>query len=45
MYPIYQLKGNASGSLNLLCLGLEKKIKCYNKYFINEYIFHIKNYG
>jgi hypothetical protein len=30
---------NASGSLNLLCLGLERKVKCYN-----GYIFHTKKY-
>jgi hypothetical protein len=30
---------NASGSLNLLCLGLERIVKCYN-----GYIFHTKKY-
>ena len=41
---IYQLGGDASGSLNLLCLGPERKVKCYNKYFINRYFFHTKEY-
>jgi len=37
--------GNASGSLNLLCLDPERKVKYYNMYFINGYVFHIKDYG
>ena len=45
MYRVYQLGGNASDSLNLLCLGLERKVKCYNEYFINEYVLHTENYG
>jgi hypothetical protein len=45
MYRVYQLGGNASDSLNLLCLGLERKVNCYNGYFINEYILHTEEYG
>ena len=45
MYCVYQLKRNTSDSLNLLCLGLERNLKCYNGYFINEYVLHTKDYG
>ena len=45
MYQIYQLRGNANNSLNLLCLVPERKVKCYNEYFINRYVFHTKEYG
>jgi hypothetical protein len=50
MYRVYQLRENAngsfaSGSLNLLCLDLERKVKCYKGYFFNGYVFHIKEYG
>jgi len=23
----------------------ERKVKCYNRYFINEHVFHTKKYG
>jgi hypothetical protein len=26
-------------------LGLERKVKCYNEYFINEYVLHTEKYG
>ena len=39
------MEWNANDSLNLLCLGLEIKVKCYDKYFINKYVFHIEEYG
>jgi hypothetical protein len=45
LYEAYQLGENASGSLNLLCLGLKRNVKCYNKYFINGYVFHTEEYG
>jgi hypothetical protein len=45
MYWVYQLRGNASYSLNLLYLGLKRKVKCYNRYFINEYVFYTEKYG
>jgi hypothetical protein len=37
--------GNASVTLNLPCLRPERKVKWYNEYFINGYVFHIKEYG
>jgi len=45
MFQVYQMRGNASGSLNLICLGPERKVKCYNEYFINGYTFHTKEYS
>jgi hypothetical protein len=44
-YQVYQIEGNASDSLNLPCLDPEIKIKCYNRYFINEYIFYTEKCG
>jgi hypothetical protein len=37
--------GGATISLSLLCLGPERKVKCYNGYFINGYVFHTEEYG
>jgi len=31
--------------LSSLSLGPERKVKCYNKYFVNGYVFHTKEYG
>jgi hypothetical protein len=45
MYQIYQFGGNANVTLNLLCLGTKKKVKCYNRYFINGHGFHTEKYG
>jgi len=45
MYRVYQLRRDASDSLNLLFFGLERKVKCYNEYFINGFVFHIKEYS
>jgi hypothetical protein len=36
---------SASKSLSSLRLGLERKVKCYNGYFVNGYIFHTEEYG
>jgi hypothetical protein len=36
---------NAAISLSLLSLGAERKVKCYNGYFVNGYIFHTEEYG
>ena len=36
--------GSSVISLSLLSLGLERKVKCYNGYFVNGYFFHIKEY-
>jgi hypothetical protein len=44
MYQVYQLGWNASVTLNLLSLGPERKVKCYNRYFINGHVFHSEEY-
>ena len=36
--------GNVSVTLSLISLGPKRKVKCYNKYFVNEYVFHTKEY-
>jgi hypothetical protein len=38
------LEGNYSVTLSLLSLGPKRKVKCYNGYFINGYMFHIEEY-
>jgi hypothetical protein len=45
LYQFYQLRGNSSSSLNLLCLDPERNVRCYNKYFVNVYVFHMEKYG
>jgi hypothetical protein len=37
--------GSAAISLSLLCLGPKRKVKCYNEYFVNGYVFHTEEYG
>jgi hypothetical protein len=37
--------GSVTISLSLLTLGPERKVKCYNGYFINGYVFHTEKYG
>ena len=37
--------GNAAISLSLLSLGPERKVKWYNGYFVNGYVFHTEEYG
>jgi len=32
-------------SLSSLSLGLERKVKCYNGYFVSGYVFHTEEYG
>jgi len=44
LYEVYHMRGNVTGSLNLLYLGSKRKVKCYNGYLINEYVFHTKEY-
>jgi len=39
------LRGNANVTLNLLSLDPERKVKCYNRYFINRHVFHTEEYG
>jgi hypothetical protein len=36
--------GSTVISLYLLGLGPERKVKCYNRYFVNEYVFHTEEY-
>ena len=36
--------GNANVTLNLLSLGPERKVKCYNGYFLDRHVFHIEEY-
>jgi hypothetical protein len=38
------MRGSAVISLSLLRLGPERKFKCYNGYFVNEYVFHTEEY-
>jgi len=44
MYKVYQLEMNVSATLSLLSLSLKRKVKCYNEYFFNEYVFHNEEY-
>jgi len=39
------MRGSAAISLSLLCLGPERKVKCYNGYFVNGYVFHTEEYS
>jgi hypothetical protein len=34
-----------SMSLSSVSLGHERKVKCYNEYFVNGYVFHTEEYG
>jgi hypothetical protein len=45
MYNVYQLGMNASALLSLLSLGSKRKVKCYNGYIVNGYVFHTEEYG
>jgi hypothetical protein len=44
MYQVYKLERNASVTLFILSLGPERKVKCYNEYFANGYVFHTEEY-
>jgi hypothetical protein len=44
MYKVYQLGMNVSATLSLISLGPERKVKCYNEYFVNGYVFHSQEY-
>ena len=35
---------SAPKSLSSLSLGSERKVKCYNRYFVNGYVFHTEEY-
>jgi hypothetical protein len=39
------MRGCAAISLSLLSLDPERKVKCYNGYFVNGYVFHTEEYG
>ena len=43
IYKVYQLERSAAISLSLLNLGPERKVKCYNRYFVNGMSFILKN--
>ena len=45
MYQVYKIRRNAIATLSLLSMGPERKVKCNNEYFINEYEFHTEEYG
>ena len=36
---------SAAKSLSSLNLGPKRKVKCYNGYFVNGYVFHTEEYG
>jgi hypothetical protein len=38
------MEGSVAISLSLLSLGRERKVKCYNEYFVNGYVFHTEEY-
>ena len=47
---VFDIQGLSNGSsaaisLSLLSLGPERKVKCYNMYFFNRYVFHTEEYG
>jgi len=43
-YKVYQIGRSAAKTLSSLSLGLKRKVKCYNEYFINGYVFHTEEY-
>jgi len=45
IYKVYQMGRSAAISLSLLSLSPERKVKCYNGYFVNGYVFHTEEYG
>jgi len=44
-YNVYQMGRSAAKSLSSLSLGPKRKVKCYNGYFVNGYVFHTEEYG
>jgi len=44
IYKVYQIGVSAAISLSLLSLGPERKVKSYNGYFVNGYVFHTEEY-
>jgi len=45
IYKVYQMRRSVAKSLSSLSLGLERKVKCYNEYFVNGNVFHTEEYG
>jgi hypothetical protein len=45
IYKVYQMGRSVSISLYSLSLSPERKVKCYNGYFVNGYVFHTEEYG
>ncbi|XP_073261203.1 uncharacterized protein [Populus alba] len=45
LWKVYQMGRSAPKSLSSLSLGPERKVRCYNGYFVNGYVFHTKEYG
>jgi hypothetical protein len=37
--------GGNAGRLKFLYLGSERKVQCYNEFFINEHVFYTKEYS
>jgi hypothetical protein len=44
IYKVYQIGRGAAKLLSSLSLGPERKVKCYNRYFVNGYVFHTEEY-
>jgi len=47
---VFDIQGLSNGRsaailLSLQSLGPERKVKCYNGYFVNGYVFHTEEYG
>jgi hypothetical protein len=38
------MERSVATSLSSLNLGPERKVKCYNGYFVNGYVFHTEEY-
>jgi len=38
------MRRSAAKSLSSLSLSPERKVKCYNGYFVNGYVFHTEEY-
>jgi len=45
IYKVYQMRRSATKSLSSLSLSPERKVQCYNQYFVNGYVFHAEEYG
>jgi hypothetical protein len=39
------MRKSVAKSSSSLSLGPERKVKCYNRYFVNGYVFHTEEYG